>query len=300
MARRTVKVLFLCLFSLFLTFQAFALDAPKLTGYVNDTAGMMSPEQARQLSRDLELDERASSNQIFVLTIPTLAGEDIKQYSVKVFEAWKPGMKGRDNGVLILVAKQERKVRIEVGYGLEGKLTDLTAGRIIREEMAPKLKTGDTFGGLSDGIDKIHLAVNGQYKGDGTSAVDGNTAKSSGKIPGNAIIAIGAIIVAIFVVGIAGAKSYALAGTVSSFLSGMISYTLLGIAAWWALLLIMLISFLLGLLLAAMIQNDLFGSGSGGGYGFDGFSGGDSGGSGGGGFSGGGGDCGGGGADGGF
>ncbi|MCK5913518.1 MAG: TPM domain-containing protein, partial [Desulfuromusa sp.] len=98
---------------------AAALNIPKATGYVNDNAGILSPTVKLKLEQFLQNFEESDSTQITLLTIPTLDGEALDNYSLKVFEAWKLGQKGKDNGALLLVAKAERKIRIEVGYGLE-------------------------------------------------------------------------------------------------------------------------------------------------------------------------------------
>ena len=148
----------------------YALEVPKLTGYVNDYAGMLSKDEADRISRDLELYESTTSNQIFILTIPSLEGEDIEGFSIKVAENWKAGHKGKDNGIIITLAKADRKIRIEVGRGLEGTLTDLISGRIIDQEMSPRLKAGKTAEALETAIAKIKLAVKGEYKGDGKTA----------------------------------------------------------------------------------------------------------------------------------
>ncbi|MBN1541840.1 TPM domain-containing protein [candidate division KSB1 bacterium] len=127
------------------------IDIPYLTGRVNDTAQILSPEVIQSLSQSLKEHENRTGNQIAVLTIPTLGDENIEDYAVKVFEEWKLGQKGKDNGILIVVAPNDRRLRIEVGYGLEGTLTDATAGRIIRSAMTPRFKSGDYEGGIIDG-----------------------------------------------------------------------------------------------------------------------------------------------------
>ncbi|HXC94003.1 MAG TPA: TPM domain-containing protein, partial [Geobacteraceae bacterium] len=147
-----------------LSSQALALDLPALRGHVNDYAAMLSPERAAALEQQLSDFERSDSTQIVVLTIPTLGGESIEEFSIKVAEAWKIGQKGVDNGVILLVAKAERKVRIEVGRGLEGKLTDLVSGRIIRADIAPKFKTGDFDGGIVAGANALIEVAKGEYK----------------------------------------------------------------------------------------------------------------------------------------
>jgi uncharacterized protein len=154
---------FAILFLLFLPLQAAALDVPPLRAHVNDYAGILSSGAVQELEQRLSAFEQSDSTQIVVLTIPTLAGENLEEYSIKVAEAWRIGQKGLDNGAILLIAKQERKVRIEVGRGLEGKLTDLVSGRIIRNEMSPRFKGGDFDGGIIAGVAAIMAVVKGEY-----------------------------------------------------------------------------------------------------------------------------------------
>ena len=154
-----ILVLFLALAS-----SALAIELPQLRGHVNDYAGMLSPAAAAALEQRLAEFEGRDSTQIVVLTVPTLGGEPIEEFSLRVAEAWRIGHKGSDNGVILLVAKGERKIRIEVGRGLEGELTDLVAGRIIRGDMAPRFKAGDVDGGIAAGVSAIMAVVKGEYK----------------------------------------------------------------------------------------------------------------------------------------
>jgi len=149
--------------ALVLATQALAVDLPAPKGYVNDYAGMLSPQRAAALEQQLRNFEQSDSTQIVVLTLPNLGGEDIETFSIRVAEAWKIGQKGVDNGVILLVAQAERKVRIEVGRGLEGKLTDLVSGRIIRAEISPRFKAGDYDGGIVAGVAAIAAVVKGEY-----------------------------------------------------------------------------------------------------------------------------------------
>ena len=143
-----------------------AADVPALKGYVNDYANMMSPAVRTKLTNELKEFERTDSTQVVILTIPSLEGLAIEDYSIKVAEAWKVGQKGRDNGILFIVASQERKMRIEVGRGLEGKLTDLTAGRIIDLVVKPRFKRGDFNGGFVAGVAALIDATKGEFKAD--------------------------------------------------------------------------------------------------------------------------------------
>jgi len=163
MRRILLSIVILLLFAL----PATALDVPKATGYVNDQAGLLSQTTKLKLEQFLRGFEQSDSTQITLLTIPTLDGEALEDYSLRVMESWKIGQKDKDNGALLLVAKAERKLRIEVGYGLEGRLTDLLAGRIIDNEITPHLKKGDYDTGIISGVVAMAEAVRGEYTGTG-------------------------------------------------------------------------------------------------------------------------------------
>ncbi|GLI36631.1 TPM domain-containing protein [Geobacter hydrogenophilus] len=158
-----MKRFFLAILIVLLPALASALDVPQLRGYVNDYAGILSAGTVRQLEETLAGFERSDSTQIVVLTVPSLEGDDLETYSIRVAEAWQIGQKGKDNGAILLVAKAERKVRIEVGRGLEGTLTDLVSGRIIRGEITPRFKQGDFDGGVTAGVTAIMAVVKGEY-----------------------------------------------------------------------------------------------------------------------------------------
>lgn len=142
-----------------------AIPVPALTGRVNDYAGMISAPVKADLETKLKQFEAAESTQIVILTVQSLKGDPIEDFSIKVAEAWKIGQKGKDNGVLLIVSKDDHKVRIEVGYGLEGKLTDLMAGRIVRDEIVPAFKAGQFDQGFTNGVSAIISTAHGEYKG---------------------------------------------------------------------------------------------------------------------------------------
>lgn len=275
---------------LFLAGTAYSLDVPPLRSHVNDYAGMLSPSAVQQLERSLTEFERQDSTQIVVLTVPSLAGENIEAYSIAVAEAWRVGQKRVDNGVILLVAKQERKIRIEVGRGLEGKLTDLVAGRIIRNDIAPKFKAGDIDGGVAAGVSAIIAVTKGEYQ---SSTRDLRHAKKSASPVFS--LALFALVACIFL------------GAISRLLGGVAGAVGAPLVAWLAfpgLTFLLLIGLAAAGFVAGLLIPLLFGSGRGGGGGFyggpfigGGFGGGSFGGDGGG-FSGGGGDFGGGGASG--
>src|SRR5574342_289209 len=118
------RIFLIVLLVLCLPLGAHSLDVPRLQGYVNDYAGMISPPARSKIEETLKAFEQSDSTQIVILTVPSLEGENIEEFGIKVGETWKIGQRGKDNGILFIVSKQERKIRIEVGYGLEGKLTD--------------------------------------------------------------------------------------------------------------------------------------------------------------------------------
>ena len=142
---------------------AFSLEVPPLLGQVNDYAGILSPATETQLGQILGLLEKSDSTQIVVLTLTSLQGEALEQYSLKVAEKWQIGQAGLDNGALLLIAVQDRKVRIETGYGVEGTLTDLTAGRIIRNDILPYFKQGNFDQGVLAGVNAMVATVRGEY-----------------------------------------------------------------------------------------------------------------------------------------
>ncbi len=155
--------LFFMLLLCSLPFSAHGLDVPKLQGYVNDYAGMISPSVRSKMEGELRAFEQSDSTQIVILTVPSLEGENIEEFSIRVAEAWKIGQQQKDNGILLIVSKQERKIRIEVGRGLEGKLTDLMAGRIIDQVIKPRFKQGDFNAGFITCAAAVSDATRGEF-----------------------------------------------------------------------------------------------------------------------------------------
>jgi uncharacterized protein len=142
---------------------ALALVAvPQLTGRVVDQTGTLSSGDIASLSQTLKDLETRKGSQIAVLIVPTTDGEAIEQFSLRVAEAWKIGRKKVDDGALLVIAKNDRHLRIEVGYGLEGALTDVTTKRIIDEVITPKFKGGDFAGGISAGVNRMIGIINGE------------------------------------------------------------------------------------------------------------------------------------------
>ncbi|KYG21867.1 membrane protein [Bradyrhizobium sp. AT1] len=149
-------------------FLAFALPVladvavPELTGRVVDQTGTLSSSDVAALSQKLRDFENRKGSQIAVLIVPTTQPETIEQFSIRVAEAWKIGRKKIDDGAILVVAKNDRHLRIEVGYGLEGALTDVTSRRIIDEIITPKFRSGDFAGGISDGVERMVRVIDGE------------------------------------------------------------------------------------------------------------------------------------------
>lgn len=135
---------------------------PALNSPVTDLAGLLTADQAARLDADLRAFEARKGSQIAVLIVPTTRPESMEQYSIRVAEKWKLGRKKVDDGALLVVAKDDRTLRIEVGYGLEGALNDVTAKRIIEEVIVPRFKSNDFGGGIAAGIDSIAKVADGE------------------------------------------------------------------------------------------------------------------------------------------
>jgi uncharacterized protein len=139
-----------------------AIEVPFLAGRVNDTANLLSNEQRERVESTLTDLEQATGAQVAILTIDTLDSEPIEELSLRVAETWKLGQRDKDNGVLVLIAKGDRKMRIEVGYGLEGVLTDALSSRILDEIMRPRFRAGDFGGGIEAAADAISRSIRGE------------------------------------------------------------------------------------------------------------------------------------------
>ena len=136
---------------------------PEITARVTDLAHMLDADTKTRLEQKLEQLEQTDSTQIVVVTVPSLGGIPLENYSLQLAENAKIGQQGLDNGALLLIAKNEHKIRIEVGYGLEGKLTDLLSGRIIRNIITPEFKKGQFAKGIEEGVDAMIAAVKGEF-----------------------------------------------------------------------------------------------------------------------------------------
>jgi uncharacterized protein len=138
------------------------VPVPPLHTRVTDLTATLSAEQAAQLERKLAEFEARKGSQIAVLIVPTTQPEAIEQYGIRVVEAWKLGRKGVDDGALLLVAKDDRELRIEVGYGLEGALSDLVSNRIVEDIIVPRFRQGDFYGGIQAGVEAMIKVVDGE------------------------------------------------------------------------------------------------------------------------------------------
>ncbi len=157
-------------------------DVPPLDNRrVHDDADVLSPSTEAYLEQSLRSFEDSTSNQIAILTFASLEGESIDQFGIRVADAWKLGTQTKDNGVILLIAVNDRKIRIEVGQGLEGPLPDAVCNRIIRNELAPSFRRGDYDGGVLSAVDAIRKAIKGEYKGTGPR-------KSKRGLPGGFIV----------------------------------------------------------------------------------------------------------------
>jgi uncharacterized protein len=173
-----MKKITLLFFLLLATGNLFCFEVPPLKSYVNDYAGIMSEESVKELNAVLKDYQDKTGNQFFVLTVDSIqdAGS-IEQYSIAVAEKWKVGFKGSDNGILMITAIKEKQLRIEVGYGLEGKIPDVVAGRIVREEILPRFKQGSYSDGIAAGV----VAVINKLGGYDASAIPVQEIRTSKK-----------------------------------------------------------------------------------------------------------------------
>lgn len=151
---------FFVLFSLFPAFSQAPL--PEIKSYVTDQTGTLSSEEKAALESSLREFEKIKGSQIIVVIVPTTSPEAIEQYSIRLADAVKAGRKGIDDGAILLVAKDDRQVRIEVGYGLEGALTDFTSKRIIDEQIVPRFKQENYFEGIEAGINSMMDVIRGE------------------------------------------------------------------------------------------------------------------------------------------
>jgi uncharacterized protein len=167
---------------------------PELHSRVTDLTSTLSAAQSSALEQKLASFEQAKGSQIAVLIVPKTQPEEIEQYGIRVAEQWKIGRKGIDDGAILIVAKDDHRLRIEVGYGLEGALNDATAKRIISETITPRFKSGDYAGGIDAGVDQMISVINGEpLPPPKASPLDGSGALPA--TPGWAILAVVGLII---------------------------------------------------------------------------------------------------------
>jgi len=165
--KKILIVLFLLSSFTFTSFANITDSFPQLTGRVVDNANLLSQSQKDSLTQILKTHEEKTSNQIVVLTLKSLDGYEIADYSYQLGRYWQIGQKDKNNGVLLVIALNDKKLRIEVGYGLEGALTDKISHEIIEYTLKPKFRVNQYYSGIQSAVNKIIQAINGEYKNDG-------------------------------------------------------------------------------------------------------------------------------------
>ncbi|EMY77768.1 PF04536 family protein [Leptospira weilii serovar Ranarum str. ICFT] len=152
---------------------------PPLRTQITDTTSTLTDKQKSGLTSTLVAFETKKGSQIAVLVVGSTGDWTIEEYAVRVFETWKLGRKGIDDGILLVVAIQDHKTKIEVGYGLEGALPDVVCKRIIEEFMIPRFREGDYFQGISDGLDKLIAKIDGEELPEASGKIDGSSSSSA-------------------------------------------------------------------------------------------------------------------------
>lgn len=229
---------------------------PTLKQRVTDLSSTLDSSQKQTLEAKLAAFEKSKGSQVAVLILPTTQPETIDQFGIRVVEAWKLGRKGVDDGVLLLIAKEDRKLRIEVGYGLEGALNDATAKRIVAEVISPRFKQGDFYGGIDAGLTSIIKVIEGEVlpppAEKSSTHSFGNDSDSFGKLIGIGFL--------VFFLG-----NVLLRQMLGRLPSGLIVGGAIGVIAWFMLLSLGLAA-VIGLI--AFVLSLAFGANMGGGSGF--------------------------------
>lgn len=205
---------------LFLPLFALAYKSPgQPNGFVNDFAKILTANQVLELNKDLAaFSLQGEQNEISVVTVPTLGGDDVESYSANLFKEWGIGKAEKDNGVLLLIAVEDRKMRIEVGYGAEALLTDAQSGAIVRNILTPAFRSGDFYGGINKAVQEIARALSG----DASSAVPEESPRFAFSLEN--ILGFG-VFVAVFLASILGAsKSWWLGGVLGAIVGGVITF----------------------------------------------------------------------------
>ncbi len=179
---KKILALFL-LFFLFAPALVFALDVPdKPSGYVNDYAHLLLDSTRQVLEGRLTEFEKTTSNQVVVAIFDSLEGGSLEDFSIRLAEKWKIGQKGKDNGAILVIFKSDRKMRIEVGYGLEGALPDVVANQIIQNQIAPNFRQGNYDAGVTSAVNAIMEATRGEYIGQSAVDLDKDPSKILGML----------------------------------------------------------------------------------------------------------------------
>lgn len=194
---------------------------PPLKARVTDLTATLSRDQVAQLESQLAAFEARKGSQIVLLMVPGTAPETIEQFGIRVAEAWKPGRKGVDDGIILLVAKGDRQLRIEVGYGLEGAVNDATARRIIAETIVPRLRENDFFGGLQAGLAQLMRVIDGEPLPE-PRGQNGQPGMSPDDFQTFMPLVIGVIVFGLF-----------LRSLIGRLLAGLLSATVAGAATWF-------------------------------------------------------------------
>ncbi len=242
---RWIRLTTALLLILFIPPAVSARPVPELTGRVNDYAGMLAPATVKQLETVLADLEESDSTQIVVLTITSLDGDSLENFSLRVVEDWQIGRQDLDNGALLLIARDDRKLRIEVGYGLEGSLTDLVAGQIIRNVITPQFRLGNFDQGVIDGVGAMIAAVRGEFQ----APASGQRRQGAGQDPGGLITA---LLFLFFIFGSMFRRNKPLAAGAGAIAAPLIALLLFGITG--LLLLLLIPAGALGGLIAASLN----------------------------------------------
>ena len=169
--RSTLGLLISLAFLFAVPHSAVSLSVPPLKGHVNDYADLLSGSERIALESMLRNFEARTTDQVVLLTLPSLEGDSLEDFSIRVAEQWKIGQKGKDNGAIFLVAVKDRKLRIEVGYGLEGVLTDAECSGIIRHTVTPLFRQGRYEQGIRAGLNSILQTIDGEWQVQATNEV---------------------------------------------------------------------------------------------------------------------------------
>jgi uncharacterized protein len=200
-----------------------AIPQAEPNGYVNDFAGVLTLEQKNSLENKLAVFSESTTNEISVVTVKNLDGDYIEHYAEELFKAWGIGTRKNDNGVLLLIAVDNHKMRIEVGYGLEGVLTDAISAQIIENDLAPAFKRKEYYGGIDQATDDIIRVTKGEYVN--TSSSTNSTSSDSNKVTTFLmfILAIGTGIITFIISIFARSRSWWAGGIFGAFIGGLLT-----------------------------------------------------------------------------